>query len=205
MKIKLTESKLKQIVDESVEKIMMEVKIGRGTTTTHSSDSYADDYHDHTTHHYETSENPYSNDAVQMLADRLEKRLGKGYKVTIASNNPQIRKGGYDRPDETSNIVDFYISLTNSSSSNIEDILYVGKIVNQMFSKMDRAKVNIIDISFGDIEFYRIDSIAISVELHNINEPRKDMIPKKEYKNGKETGFANTVFTKPESWHHTEY
>ena len=73
MKIKLTENKLKQIVAESIERIMTEAKVGRSTTTTQSSDSYADEYHDNVTYYYKTSENPYSNYAVQMLSDRLEK------------------------------------------------------------------------------------------------------------------------------------
>jgi hypothetical protein len=51
MKVKLTESMLKQIVTESVERIMTEAKIGRGTTTTQSSDSYADEYHDNVTYY----------------------------------------------------------------------------------------------------------------------------------------------------------
>ena len=74
-----------------------------------------------------------------------------------------------------------------------------------MFSKMDRAKIDILDINFDDVEWKRIDSITISVELYNINEPRKNMIPKKAYKKGEETGFANTNFTKPQSWYYTEY
>ena len=69
---------------------------------------------------------------------------------------------------------------------------------------MDRAKINISDINF-DYREERIDSITISVELHNINEPRKNMIPKKVYKKGEETGLANTNSTEPESWYHTEY
>lgn len=208
MKLKLTENKLKQIVAESVKKIMTEANIGRGTTTTQNSDSYRDEYHDNVTYYYDTSENPYSNDAVQMLADRLEKRLGKGYKV-IAHNNPQNKKirNHYD-PEGTafnkSNIVEFDISLPNSKYSNIEDILYISKIVNQMFSKMDRGKFNINQVNYDDLGQYTT-SITISIELYNINEPRKNMMPKKAYKNGEKTGFANTNFTKPESWHYTEY
>ena len=214
--IRLTEGDLHRLVKESVNKIINEAQIGRGTTTTISSSDYADDYHDHTTYHFNTSENPYSNDSVQMLADRFEKRLGGEYKVS-AFNNPIMKKDedSDSNATTTANIVDFKVTTPNSRYSNVQDIMYIAKVANQLFSNMHGeryfkqtfgdSKVNISDIE-NDGKGCDTQSITISVELY-INEPRKDMIPRSKYQRDHKTptGFEYSNFTKPQYWSHTEY
>ena len=93
----------------------------------------------------------------------------------------------------------------------MQDIMKIAKVANQLFSNMQgekmwqKAEINISDIEFN--EDNKTDSITVSVNLYNINEPRKDMIPKNKYQGdgNTETGFEYSNFTKPRHWSHTEY
>lgn len=210
--IRLTEQDLHRIVRGSVNRVLNEALVGRGTTTTTSSSDYADDYHDEVTHHFNTRENPYSNDSVQMLADRFEKRLGGEYKVS-AFNNPQMEEDEDTYPNAIlmSNIVDFKVTTPNSRVSNVQDIMNIAKVANQLFSNMQGGTMwEDVNINISNIEFDedgRTESITVSVRLYNINEPRKDMIPRRKYKRdgNTQTGFDYPNFAKPEYWSRTEY
>lgn len=219
--VKLNESQLRKIVAESVKKVLKEARMGRGTTTTTSSSWSGDEYGGTTSTFYGTKENPYSNDAVMMLANRLEKRLGGKYRVEVHSNPYKSEEYDYDS-DKTNyktylTKVDFVIIKKYGDSEhyierqNIDDIVTISKVAKQLLSTM-AEKVYISDVSCnGESELDSNDSITITALLRNVDEPRKDMIPKSRWGKRKDfyeptpdTGYADSKFTKPQSWHTTE-
>ena len=219
--IKLNESTLRKIVAESVKKVLKEARMGRGTTTTTSSSWSGDEYGGTTNTFYRTEENPYSNDAVMMLADRLEKRLGGEYRVEVHANPYRYEKYDYDS-DKTHyktflTKVDFVIIRKDGNSDyyierqNIDDIVTISKVAKQLLSNM-AEKVYISNVSCnGESELDTNDSVTVTALLRNVDEPRKDMIPKSRwgkkedfYEPTPDTGYADSKFTKPQLWHTTE-
>ena len=187
-----------------------EANIGRGTDTSHYSSFSGDDFGGSTFHGFQTSENPYMNDSVLMLANRFEKRLGGSYKVTAHNNtlsSEDDNEYGETVKSIDSSMVDFVVGLPGNGYGNIDDVIHIATVAKKMFGAMSY------DISVSGVEFdpesEMASSITIRVNLRNVNEPRKDMIPKRgtymQNDNGhREKDFADTNFSKPQYWSYTD-
>ena len=214
--ITLNETQLKTIVTESVKRILKEARLGRGTITKTDSSWSGDEYGGTTSNFFKTEENPFSNDTVQMLADRLEKRLGGKYRVE-AHANPYM-SGKYDWDSDKMNYkthlvkVDFVIERKAENDfqdsyiekQDIDDVVRIAKVAKQLLYNM-AEKVYVSGVNYAeDNGIDSNDSITVTALLRNVNEPRKDMIPRRKYDINGDTGYANSNFTKPSVWHTTE-
>ena len=138
-----------------------------------------------------------------MIADRLEKRLGNGYSVE-AHVNPHVKTSHGYEGTEMSGYNDIELQIfSNDGALSLDDVAFICKTAHKLlWNMMSEAYVS--DFGYGNI--------TITVEhLRNIDYPRRNMIPKRSRKyqdiydrRGKDTGYANSNFTRPQSWSETE-
>lgn len=186
-KIKISDNQMKNIIAESVKKVLNEAAISRGT-------SFNAGFGD--------NDYPYDSDIALMMANRFEKALGKQYTVEchIDSHNVNYHYGEYEKHKDDPTY--YKPGMNYTLIFDVYCLFY--KDINLILNAINKAKLmfgtNVRVIYFNQVDNHLMLDLDVTDKIGK--EPKRGNLPKRPWTWQK--SLSNTNFGEPRPYERFE-